>query len=214
MKKVLIILGMGPGLSLGIAEKFGAEGFTIGMISRNRHNLTKYRDQLAQKGITAHFKEADLANTEQMITALKELSNELGQVDVLAYNAVDYRMKHILEETIEDLTNGFKISVGNVLVAVQEVLPFLQKSKGAILLTGGASAHTPDPNMGSISLGKAGIKNLAFQLHTVLKSKQVFVGTVTIAGWINPESQTHSPKQIAEQFWKLYHERDRVEIAY
>jgi NADP-dependent 3-hydroxy acid dehydrogenase YdfG len=214
MSKSIIIVGMGAGLSTGIAEKFGNEGYQVGMISRSTDKLIQFQETLSQKRITAFYATADVADEKQLQVALKELVKKLNGLDVLQYNAVDYRMKHILEETIADLTNGFKISVGNVLVATQEVLPFLQERKGSILLTGGASANYPDPNMASISLGKAGIRNLAFQLNNVLKSKDVFVGTVTIGGWINHESETHSPKQIAEQFWKLNQERDKVEIEY
>lgn len=214
MGKSIIIVGMGPGLGTGIAEKFGTERYQVGMISRSTEKLVLAQEMLAKKGITSFHATADVADENQLQTALLRLVKELGGLDILQYNAVDYRMKHILDETIDDLTNGFKVSVGNVLVATKTVLPFLEQSKGSVLITGGASAHYPDPNMASISLGKAGVRNLALQLHTALKSKDIFVGTVTIAGWINPQSETHTPKQIAEQFWRLNQERNNVEIAY
>lgn len=214
MGKSIIIVGMGPGLGTGIAEKFGTEGYRVGMISRSEDKLLLAQETLAKKGITSFYATADVADENQLETALRFLVKELDGLDILQYNAVDYRMKHILDETIDDLTKGFKISVGNVLVATKAVLPFLEQRKGSLLITGGASAHYPDPNMASISLGKAGVRNLALQLHTALKSKDIFVGTVTIAGWINPQSETHTPKQIAEQFWRLNQERNNVEIAY
>ncbi|MBY0432642.1 MAG: hypothetical protein K2U26_00880, partial [Cyclobacteriaceae bacterium] len=71
-----------------------------------------------------------------------------------------------------------------------------------------------NPDMASISLGKAGIRNLALQLHTVLKKEGVFVGTVTIGGWIQLNSTTHSPKILAEKFWTLNAQRNTVEVVY
>jgi short-subunit dehydrogenase len=123
-------------------------------------------------------------------------------------------MKHIMEDNIDDLTNGFKTSVGNALEAVKTLLTTLKKSKGSVLFSGGNSATNPNPDMGSISLGKAGIKNLAYQLNKVLATDGIYVGTLTISGWIQPDSQTHSPKILAEKFWDMNSKRADVEIVY
>jgi NAD(P)-dependent dehydrogenase (short-subunit alcohol dehydrogenase family) len=214
MGKSIIIIGMGPGLSLGVAEKFGAEGFTIGMVSRSENKLQEFQRLLQSRGIQSIYEMADVANTDQLLAAVAKLQSKLGSVDVLHYNAVDYRMKPVLEETIDDLTNGFKTSVGNALIVVKALLPALKKSRGAVLLTGGGTATQPNPDMASISLGKAGIRNLGQQLHQVLKPEGIFVGTLTVMGWIQPESKTHSPKILADKFWELYTSRNTFELVH
>lgn len=70
------------------------------------------------------------------------------------------------------------------------------------------------PDIASISMGKAGLRNLALQLHQVLKPENIFVGTITISGWISPESQTHTPAMLAKKFWDLNQARNQVEIIY
>lgn len=214
MQKSIIIIGMGPRLSLGVAKKFGQEGYAVGMISRTESNLIHFQNELQSVGITSCYATADVADDKQLVKALEELSAELGQVDVLHYNAVDMRIKDILEEEIDDLVNGFRISVANALVAVRFLLPILEKTRGAILLTGGGAADYPNPAMGSISLGKAGVKNLTYQLDAALKERKVYVGTVTVSGWINHESDTHSPDILAEKFWELHKNRTQIELVY
>ncbi len=214
MKKGIIIIGMGRGLSFGIAEKFGREGYAVGMISRTAEKLAAYQTELSALGIESFYEVVDVADTEKLKHALRSLKEKLGRVDVLEYNAVDFRMKHVLQESIDDLTNGFKISVGNALEAVKELLPELKKNGGSVLLTGGGTANYPSPDMSSISLGKAGIKNLAHQLHAALKGEGVYVGTLTVSGWIAPDSPTHSPKLLADLFWRMNHERKDVEIVH
>lgn len=214
MKLAIIIVGMGPGLSLGVAKRFGAEGYKIGMISRNADKLQGFVETLAADNIEAVYAVADVGDTGQLLSALHELQKELGRVDVLHYNAVDYRTKHILEENIDDLTQGFKISVGNALEAVKFLRPKLQESSGSVLFTGGGSADRPSPEMGSISLGKAGIRNLAYQLNEALQPDDIFVGLVTVNGWIRWESETHSPTLIAEKFWELYRFQEGAEVQH
>lgn len=68
--------------------------------------------------------------------------------------------------------------------------------------------------MSSISLGKAGIKNLTYQLNEALKEKQVFVGTITICNMISEDSATHNPTILANKFWELNESRNEIEIIY
>ena len=214
MNKTMIIVGMGPGLSYGIAEQVGRGGFTVGMISRTAEKLVAYQQQLAETGIESVFATADVSQSSQLIAALDSLRAQLGRVDVLQYNAVNARMKFILDETIDYLANGFRINVGNALVSVRHLLPQLNETGGAVLLTGGGSANYPSPDMGSISLGKAGIKNLAYQLHPVLPRMGVFLGTVTVSGAISPDSPTHSPAIPGKKFRDLYQPRNLVNVVY
>jgi hypothetical protein len=85
--------------------------------------------------------------------------------------------------------------------------------KKTILITGGATANTPSPDMASISMGKAGIRNLSLQLHQVLNPNEIFVGTKTVGGWISRENPKYSPDRLAEMFWDLHLKRDQAEVV-
>jgi short-subunit dehydrogenase len=100
------------------------------------------------------------------------------------------------------------------LEAVKAVMDDLIESRGSVLLTGGGSANYPNAGIASISLGKAAIQSLAYMLSESLKEKKIYVGTLTVSGWINPESKTHSPRILAEKFWKMNQERKVVEVTY
>lgn len=214
MTKTILIIGMGQGLSLGIAEKFGQEGYKIGMISRSQDKLLQLKSYLADRNIVSEFAAADVANTHEMIAAIQSIKSKIGSISILQYNAIDYRMMPLMDETVETLTNGFKINVANAFAATKELLADLKENQGSILLTGGASANYPSPAMASISLGKAGLRNLALQLHQVLQPENIFVGTITISGGISPDSETHSPTILANKFWDLNEARNPVEIIY
>ena len=44
--KAILIIGAGTGLSLGVARKFGRQGFNVGLISRSKSNLENLTDIL------------------------------------------------------------------------------------------------------------------------------------------------------------------------
>ena len=56
MKSILII-GAGTGLSLGVARKFGKQGFKVGLISRSKSNLEKLAETLNTEGIESYYAE-------------------------------------------------------------------------------------------------------------------------------------------------------------
>lgn len=214
MNKNIIIIGAGPNLSLGVAEKFAENNFSIGLISRNEEKLKTQAADFKAKGINAEYAVADAYNASQIENALNELAAKLGNVDVLLYNAAAMKYKNIMDETTEDLVEDFKISVANAFHSVKTLHQKLKETKGAVLFTGGGIALYPNPQVGSLSLGKAGLRNLAFQLNEVLKPDGIYVGTLTVNNAIQPDSETHSPKILADKFYEMYLNRTDVEIQY
>lgn len=214
MSKNLIIIGAGPGLSKGIAEKFGKEGFRAGLISRNSEKLEREVAGLKNMGITAFYAIADASDKKQIAKALQNLREKMGKVNTLVYNAAVLKRKNIMDETTEVLLDDLKVSVINALFAVQTVYEDLKENQGTVLLTGGGLAINPNPELGSVCLGKAALRNLAFQLNETLKSKNIYVGIVTICDQIKEDSSTHSPKILADIFWQLQENRSEVEIKH
>lgn len=211
-KKSILIIGAGPGLSLGVAKKFATEGFIINLISRNQENLEKIKSELNAQGIEVNFTTADAGSAEQLTSAITSLSEINSGFDAVVYNAAVLKAKDILEETSESLTQEFTINVANALHSLQLTREGLRQKKGAFLLTGGGLAISPSAEYGSLSIGKAGIRSLALQLHDRLKQDDIYVGLLTVAGFILPDSETHSPLILAGLFWKLYSERTSVEF--
>jgi short-subunit dehydrogenase len=214
MNKNIIIVGAGPNLSLGIAEKFAENNFSVGLISRNEEKLKEQVADFKAKGIKAEYAIADAYDTLQLENAVIKLTAELGNVDVLLYNAAAMKYKNIIDEKTEDLVDDFKISVANAFHCVKTLHKQLKETNGAVLFTGGGLALYPNVQVGSLSLGKAALRNLAFQLHEVLKQDDIYFGTLTINNAIQPESKTHSPKILADKFWEMYLSRTETEIQY
>lgn len=214
MSKSIIIIGAGTGISLSVAEKFGKEGFVIGLISRSSTTNDRTKQHLSSLGIESFAAIADAGNPHQLTHAIALLKKHLGSIKVLVYNAAVMKSKDILLESSTGLVDDFRVNVGGALDSVNTLLPDLKENQGSVIFTGGGIANYPNPLNGSLSIGKAGIRNLALQLHNRLKQEGIFVGTLTINNGVSPGSTTHTPLIAAGKIWELAQKKDIAELQW
>lgn len=208
----MIIIGAGSGLSRAVACRFGKAGYKIGLISRSKTNLENLKNILNASGIEVWYETADVSKVDELHIAINTLDHYLEGADVVLYNAAHLKQKDILKESPEALSEDFKINV----IGLQQSYNFLQNTlkvkKGALLVAGGGLALQPSADYGSLSLGKAALRSLVYQLHGKAKEDHIYVGLLTIAGFITKESKTHAPAILADIFWNMNVERKDIEI--
>ncbi|MGK7393084.1 MAG: SDR family NAD(P)-dependent oxidoreductase [Candidatus Cyclobacteriaceae bacterium M3_2C_046] len=216
-KKLIAIVGSGPGVSLSIAEKFGSHGFQIALIARNESALQKMSEKLHNKGYKASFYVADVASEEAIKTTFQQIYQEHEFIDVLCYNAATPSQAKPSELTSQSMINDFRVNVVGALLSAQQVMESMKsKQRGTILFTGGGLALRPYYEYSSLAIGKAGIRNLTFSLAQELHGFGIRVGTVTIRGIVEKGTK-FDPGLIAEKFWKLHSNRrnkHEIEIVF
>lgn len=209
----MVIIGAGEGISKATAELFGKQNYTICLIARKKDKLEKITNELRDKNIDAHYFIASVSDSDTIRDTFEQIWQLFPHIDILHFNVSKSKQVDIVSETSDSLTRDFKTNVASVMTCLQLVLPDMEKiGEGTILLTGGGLALHPNYELGSLSIGKAGLRNMAQSLHNSLKSKNIYVGTVTVCGFVAEDSPKHSPKIIAELFWKLHTERKDWEI--
>lgn len=212
MKKSIIIIGAGNGLSLAVACKFGKAGYQIGLISRSRTNLQNLKNILNAAGIEVWYETADVSKVDELHIAINTLNHHLEGADVVLYNAAHLKQKDILKESAEALSEDFKINVIGLQQSYNFLRNTLKMKKGALLVSGGGLALQPSADYGSLSLGKAGLRSLVYQLQGKANEDNIYLGLLTIAGFIANESKTHAPSLLADIFWNMNVERKEIEI--
>lgn len=205
MEKIIVIVGMGGGISYGVALKFGRQGYKVIMISRNVEKLKAYQEMLANDGIEAAYVSADAGSQAQLTKAFAWVRETHGHPEVLFYNAAHFKDKNILRETPASIANDIKINVGGALHCVKQVIrPMKKWNKGTLLFTGGGLALQPHPNYGSLAIGKAALHSLVKQLIFELNYTHIKVGTVVVKGFVKADDLKYNPTAIADQFWQLH----------
>src|SRR5687768_8323169 len=137
MAKTILIGGFGSGISRAIAEKFGKEGFAVGLIARNAARLEDAARALAALGIKAAALPGDLSNPVAIKAVAARARETLGPISVVQWNAYQSGAGDILSADPTEIRGVLDVAVTGLTALVQETLADLRANKGAVLVTNG-----------------------------------------------------------------------------
>jgi len=210
---VIAIVGAGPGLGLSIARRFGAEGYQVALITRNRETLDGFAAQLAAEGVEAAGFAADVMRPDTVRSALASAADRFGSVDVLEYSPADRALAGVAaaDATAEDLRPQIDHYLYGAVAAVRQVLPaMLERGNGTLQLsTGGSSVRPRGGTFGSIGIAAASLRNYAMALNVELAGRGIHAAHVAIS--VGPGTE---PETIAEHYRTAHTKRDKPEIVH
>ena len=202
--RICAVVGLGPGMGMALARRFGREGYAIATVGRRATRLRQHTGMLVAEGIRAVPFVGDAADRKSIAATFQSMGQNLGAPEVLIYNASMTQTSPPTLLTELDLIEGFRVNVIGALNCVRQVVADMRyKGRGTILFSGGGSAIEPPHQVASLGIGKAGLRNLCFSLAKELVYYEIHVATVTIQDHINPG--THfDPDRIADCYWELH----------
>lgn len=206
-KELITIIGAGPGISKAVAEKFGKEGFRIALIGRTESKLQSLVKELNDSGIKSTYAIGDVSDVDSLKGAMFNIMEREGHADVILYNAAAVEVKDMLELDWATLESTFRVNVGGAFNLLKTVLPFcITNNKGKLFFTGGGFALGGDPEWTTLSVGKAGLRNLVQAATKKVEGSKIHIAQLTVCGFVNPEDSKYSPNAIAEKYWSLYNQ--------
>jgi NAD(P)-dependent dehydrogenase (short-subunit alcohol dehydrogenase family) len=219
--RVAAVLGVGPGLGAAVARRFAGEGFAVAMMARREVSLAEIRQDIEGDGGTALPISTDATEAYSVAAAFDRVAAELGDPEVLVYNAGAFQMGGILEISPNQFDECFRANCAGAFYAAREVLPaMVEAGHGTILLTGASAALRGKARFSALAVGKFGLRALAQSMAREFGPQGIHVSHVIIDGQINtpsiqemmPDREEHtllSPEAIAETYWQL-HTQDRT----
>ncbi len=214
MKKTILAVGAGKGLGNAVAEKFGSNDFRVILMARSAQRLEKYAADMTSKGMEVYTQAADVTDFEGFANTFKGVVETFGMPDVLFYNVGITTADAEVEISARTLMERYEADVAGAYNCIRlvDTEEFASK-KGTVLITGGGLSLQPDAGYLPLSMDKAALRAMVLALSPVLKEKGIHIGTVQITGTIG-SSEFYAPGSIAEEFWKLYSERETAEIIH
>ena len=201
-KGTVIVVGAGPGLGLAVASAFAELGHPIALIARNKDRLTTVAEPITNIVPKVGIYSADAGDPDMLKAALQQAVHELGEPEVMVYNASVLAPDKPTELSTEDFTYRLAVDMGGAKVATDTILPLLREGHGTLLFTGGGFGLNPLPGFTSLSVGKAALRAYVLALFQDIREKGVHAATVTILGSIGEPG--FEPDKIAESYVRLY----------
>jgi NAD(P)-dependent dehydrogenase (short-subunit alcohol dehydrogenase family) len=230
-RPVLLVIGVGPGLGMSVAHRFGAEGYAVALVSRSSTRHADYLKSLADAGVDAAAFVADAADPGALRSAVDAVRDRFGRIDVGYYGPAAVGP---MADIIGLDAAGAETALRGVVPAVDFaslLLPELtERGSGGLLFAGGLSSVVPMPPLGGLALASAVLRNYALTLHAALAPIGVYAGTLTIGGLIergdihlsmlehpdlfgNVSVSTLNPDELADLLWTLFRDRTEPEVV-
>ncbi len=198
-----VVIGAGPGLGAGIARRFAREGFALTLVARSQETLDAVAGELRATGATVDTATADAGDPAAFRAALTALAEQVAP-GVVVYNVGLVVSDGLLTSDEAHLVHALTVDVVGALTAAQVFTPAMRAAgRGSFLVTGGGPALHPDPEHGTLTIGKSALRSAVTVLHEELADDGVHVASVTVVGVIAPGTAL-DPDVLAEEYWRLH----------
>jgi NADP-dependent 3-hydroxy acid dehydrogenase YdfG len=227
MTKTIIVCGYGPGVSNAVAERFGAEGFSVALAARNGDRLAAGVKALEAKGIRAAGFATDLADPTAARALPGKVREKLGPVTAVEWNAYSGSAGDLLAADPAAIRDVLDIAVTSLLTVVRAALPDLKQQKDAavLIINGGFGYADPQADAAGVQFNAMGLSvanaakhKLAGLLSKKLQPEGVYVGEAMVLGTVKGgpfdggQPDTVLPSKVADKLWDLYRARAAVTV--
>jgi len=206
---VIAIIGAGPGLGAAVARRFGREGFSVALVSRNPSKLDALAAELASGGVTARGYAADVLLPDELESALTRAATELGPITALQYSPLPSRtyLKPVLDMTPELALEALRFSALGLMHAARAVLPAMRESgRGSIILVNGGTSVKSRADFAGTSIAFPAESAYGEMLHDALQGEGIRVTQLVIPGGIPKLQLANGIDDVADRIWGLHAE--------
>jgi NAD(P)-dependent dehydrogenase (short-subunit alcohol dehydrogenase family) len=180
--QVCAVVGVGPGNGAAFARRFAAEGYAVALLSRT----TEYSAELAAQLPRARAFACDVGDASSVREAFAAVRRDLGEVDVVIYNAGSGVWGNIEELTAADFEASWRVNaLGAFLVAKEVVGPMKAKKRGSIVFVGATASRRGVPRTTAFAPAKAAQRSLAEAMARHLWPAGIHVSLIVVDGVVD-----------------------------
>ncbi len=180
-KPVCAVVGIGPKNGASFARRFAAEGYAVALLSRK----TDCSNQIASELESAKAYACDVTDAAAVKKAFEAVRTDLGEVDVLVYNAGSGSWGNIEELSAEDFELSWRINSMGAFLASKQVIPAMkERGSGTIVIVGATASLRGKPFTTAFAPAKAAQRSLAQAMARHLWPSGIHVSLIIIDGGV------------------------------
>lgn len=192
-KPVCAVIGIGPGNGAALARKFSQEGHAVALLSRK----TELSSQLAEELGDAVAYACDVSDPSSVEAAFAAVRGDLGEVDVVVYNAGSGVWGNIDEISASDFETSWRINTMGAFLVAKQVVPFMkERGTGSFLLVGATASLRGKPFTTAFAPAKAAQRSLAQAMARHLWPSGIHVALIIIDGGVKTPATPEAPETL------------------
>ncbi|MBM7580438.1 3-ketoacyl-ACP reductase [Jeotgalibacillus terrae] len=178
--KKAIITGGSRGIGAATALELAKEGVDLGIVGRSEEHLNNVKEKLSQYDVDVFTAKGDVSYESDITQAIKELTDQLGHVDILINNAGVGAYGEFLELTTEDWNKVLQTNVMGIVHTTKAVLPgMIDRKTGDIINISSMSGLKGTKGSSAYSASKFAVNGLTESLMQEVRPHNIRVSTIT-----------------------------------
>src|SRR5881396_3679795 len=190
--KVVVITGGSRGLGLVLARYVCARGGNVALIARDPEELARAKADLAPRGGKVLTIECDLLDTGKIQSAVRQIIDRFGKIDILINNAGIIEVGPLEHMTREDFERAMRLHFWAPFELISQIVPEMRIwGGGRIVNISSIGGKIAVPHMAPYTASKFALVGLSDALRAELACENIFVTTVT-PGMMRTGSEIHA----------------------
>ena len=211
MKRVAVVVGVGPGNGAAFARRFAAEGYAVALLARSAETS----QELASSVGGARAYACDVTDSSAIDRTFDAIRRDLGEPEVIVYNAGSGVWGRIDEVTAADFEGAWRVNALGAFLVSRQVIPAMKRAgRGAIVFVGATASRKGGPRSAAFSAAKGAQRSLAESMARALWPAGIHVALIVVDGVVDlprtrermpdrPDSFFIRPDDVAEIAFRL-----------
>jgi NAD(P)-dependent dehydrogenase (short-subunit alcohol dehydrogenase family) len=180
-KPVCVVVGIGPGIGSALVRRFAADGYAVAMLTRNLEHTTSLAGLADCRPYAC-----DAADPSSITAALDAVARDLGDPEVLLWNAGGGAFGSIDQIGVDDFEAAWRVNALGAFAACKHLLPSMKaRGHGSILFVGATASVKGGARTVGFSSAKMAQRGLAQSMARQLWPAGIHVALIVVDGVVD-----------------------------
>ena len=189
--KVALVTGGSRGLGLELARQICARGGKVALIARDSEELARAKTDLDRFATEVLTIQCDLLETAQIQSAVQQILQRFGKIDILINNAGTIEIGPIEHMQLKDFDRSMRLHFWAPFILYLLLAPHMRANGGRIVNISSIGGRIAVPHMAAYSASKFALAGFSDAIRAELARDNILVTTVT-PGLMRTGSQIHA----------------------
>ena len=201
--RVALVTGSSQGIGRACAVRLAQAGASVALAARNEEKLASVAKQITGSGGTAATFKMDVANEEDIKSAVRAVIAQFGKIDILINNAGITRDQLIMRMKRADWDEVLNTNLTGAYSCIQQVIGSMLKQRwGRIINVTSIFGQIGQSGQANYAASKAGLIGLTMAVAREVASRNITVNAVA-PGFIDTAMTGALPPDMKESMVKM-----------